>query len=58
MGGLGAATFGLGLDAVGGAYEGTNNMQQEAPQQQISLRQPRAQPRVQQPMVSRMDAGA
>ena len=33
-----------------------NNMQQGAPQQQISLRQPRAQPRVQQPMVSRMDA--
>ena len=33
-----------------------NNMQQGAPQQQISLRQPRAQPRVQQPMVSGMDA--
>ena len=80
VGGLGAATLGLGLGAVGGAYEGArymlggnardgsssndqapdirtlNNMQQGAPQQQISLRQPRAQPRVQQPMVSRMDA--
>ena len=75
VGGLGAATLGLGL----GAYEGArymlggnvgdgsssdqapdirtlNNMQQGAPQQQISLRQPRAQPRAQQPMVSRMDA--
>ena len=79
VGGLGAATLGLGLGAVGGACEGArymlggnagdgsssdqapdirtlNNMQQGAPQQQISLRQPRAQPRVQQPMVSRMDA--
>ena len=80
VGGLGAATLGLSLGAVGGAYEGArymlggnagdgsssndqapdirtlNNMQQGAPQQQISLRQPRAQPRVQQPMVSRMDA--
>ena len=79
VGGLGAATLGLGLGAVGGAYEGArymlggnagdgsssdqvpdirtlNNMQQGAPQQQISLRQPRAQPQVQQSMVSRMDA--
>ena len=79
VGGLGAATLGLGLGAVGGAYEGArymlggnagdgsssdqapdirtlNNMQQGAPQQQISLRHPRAQPRVQQPTVSRMDA--
>ena len=75
VGGLGAATLGLGLGAVGGAYEGArymlggnggdasqsldqapdirtlNNMQQGAPQQQVSLRAPR----VQQPMVSRMD---
>ena len=78
VGGFGAATLGLGLGAVGGAYEGAryfmggsdggdaavssedqvpdvrtlNNMQQGAPQQQVSLRAPR----VQQPMVSRMDA--
>ena len=77
MGGLGAATLGLGLGAVGGAYEGArymlggnggdasqssldqapdirtlNHMQQGTPQQQASLRAPR----VQQPMVSRMDA--
>ena len=75
VGGLGAATLGLGLGAVGGAYEGArymlggnggdasqssdqapdirtlNNMQQGAPQQQVSLRAPR----VQQPMLSRMD---
>ena len=77
VGGLGAATLGLGLGAVGGAYEGArymlgnggdasqssdqapdirtlNNMQQGAPQQRVSLSQP-IQPRVQQPMVSRMD---
>ena len=76
VGGLGAATLGLGMGAVGGAYEGAryvlgggdaasqssedqapdirtlNNMQQGTPQQQASLRAPRAQ----QPMVSRMDA--
>ena len=76
--GFGAATLGLGLGVMGGAYEGAryfmgggnggdaavssedqardirtlNNMQQGTPQRQISLRAPR----VQQPMVSRMDA--
>ena len=75
VGGFGAATLGLGLGAVGGAYEGAryfmggsdggdaavssedqapdvrtlNNMQQGAPQQQVSLRAPR----VQQPMDGR-----
>ena len=75
VGGLGAAALGLGMGAVGGAYQGArymlgggdaasssgsefqdvrtlNGMQQGAPQERISVRQPR----VQQPMVSRLNS--
>ena len=78
VGGLGAAALGLGMGAVGGAYQGArymlgggsggdaasssssefqdirtlNGMQQGAPQERISLQQPR----VQQPMVSRLNS--
>ena len=77
VGGLGAAALGLGMGAMGGAYQGArymlggnggdaasssggefqdlrtlNNMQQGTPQVRFSVQQPR----VQQPMVSRLNS--
>ena len=77
VGGLGAAALGLGMGAMGGAYQGArymlggnggdaasssggefqdlrtlNNMQQGTPQERFSVQQPR----VQQPMVSRLNS--
>ena len=75
VGGLGAAALGLGMGAMGGAYQGArymlgggdaasssgsefqdlrtlNGMQQGTPQERFSVQQPR----VQQPMVSRLNS--